>query len=247
MPATPIKHGIAVFAACCTLSEVLSGIKIYFGKEEDIDSSALDACDEILKQADLSLHKGSTLYINDWYTSMVLAQHLFEQYRQTVVGTILSTEKKSDEDRHVSFTKLSSEDNNSISKGWFREAIIEMKTFHAKKYYMQCTTWRDKKQVCFLSSNRVGVSEVLFAKRFSKGRKTTDIIAGPQAQADYMLVFSSMDKNNQVSTDYFTNVHTDRHYLIIFCWGLDRVIHTNYVVVCYFVKLCIRKEEWKTI
>ena len=37
MPAKPIKHGIKVFAICCSMSAVLLGFKVYVGKDEGLD------------------------------------------------------------------------------------------------------------------------------------------------------------------------------------------------------------------
>ena len=72
-------------------------------------------------------------------------------------------------------------------RGWYREAVIEMKTTHGKSYYIQCTTWRDKKQVCFLSSNRTGSSagKNIIVSRGRKGTKDKEQIAGTIAQQDH--------------------------------------------------------------
>ena len=44
MPAKPIKHGIKVFAICCSMSAVLLGFKVYVGKEDGLDGTALGIC-----------------------------------------------------------------------------------------------------------------------------------------------------------------------------------------------------------
>ena len=93
---------------------------------------------------------------------------VFEEYGWTVVGAISATDKKARADEDIPFLKLSKGTRNALERGWFREAVIQMKTKTGKTYYIQCTTWRDKKQVYFLSSNRVGASEELTVMRHTK-------------------------------------------------------------------------------
>ena len=61
------------------------------------------------------------------------------------VGTITHTDKKSHQDLDVPFLKMSNGAVHSVKRGWSQEAVIEMKTKTGKKYYIQCTTWRDEK------------------------------------------------------------------------------------------------------
>jgi len=41
MPRKPIKHGIKVFAMCCTVTGYLYAFVVYTGKDNTIDGSAL--------------------------------------------------------------------------------------------------------------------------------------------------------------------------------------------------------------
>ena len=43
----------------------------------------------------------------------------------------------------------------------------------------------------------------------------------------------AVDRNDRDSADYSTSIRTNRYYLRIFCWALDRVIHCLYHVVCW--------------
>ena len=104
-----------------------------------------------------------------------------------------------------------------------------------KVYYIQCTTWRDKKQVCFLSSNDVGSSNRLAARRHKKGKEVRDVFAGPKAQKDYVDHFNAVDRNDRDRADYSTTIRTIRYYIRIFWWTLDRVVHATYITVCYLV------------
>ncbi len=120
---------------------------------------------------------------------------------------------------------------------------MECMTSFNKKYYLQATTWRNKKQVCFLSSNKVGASYGMTVHRREKGKNTRTEIAAPQAQQDYVKYFNVVDHNDCDIADYTTSIHTNRYYLHIFGWVLDRVIHVMYVVVCYMAESGIQKDE----
>ena len=106
-----------------------------------------------------------------------------------------------------------------------------------KPFYVQCTTWGDKKQVTFLSSNRVGSSRGrgIFVCRGRKGTRAKEKLAGTLAQSDYAECYAATDRSDRDSADYSTMIQTHRFYLRINCWVLDRVVHMCYVVVCFEV------------
>jgi hypothetical protein len=95
--------------------------------------------------------------------SVKIAKHLYEKYRWTLIGTVVPTEKTSySDDEDLPFVKLSNGARNKLRRGWFCKAYMKKNLPWSKKaYYMQCTTWKDKKQVMFLAANRVGFSQVL--------------------------------------------------------------------------------------
>ena len=59
-----------------------------------------------------------------------------------------------------------------------------MKTKSKSKYYIQCTTWKDRKKVVFLSNKEVVYSDGYSIKRNGRGKKVRDVISGPRAQAE---------------------------------------------------------------
>lgn len=99
---------------------------------------------------DLLQSGGRELFTDNYYTSIKLAKHLFEKYGWTFCGTITPTDKKSRSSHDVPFLKLSRSARDSVPRGWFREAVLELKTNRGKRFCIQCTTWKDKKQVKFL-------------------------------------------------------------------------------------------------
>ena len=66
------------------------------------------------------------------------------------------------------------------------------------------------------------------------------------AQLDYSTNFNAVDRNDRDSADYSTTIRTARYFLRIFCWALDRAVHTCFTVVIYLAAACIGKENWKT-
>ncbi len=95
------------------------------------------------------------------------------------------TGKKEHGYHDLPFHKLSNGTHNMVKRGWYREAAIKLKAKNiTHDYYVQCTTWKDKKQVIFLSSNEVGCSVGYTVSWQVKGKKRPDKIPGPRVQAD---------------------------------------------------------------
>ena len=133
--------------------------EVYVGKDDELkDNSALVVCDRLVDEAGLTANRDRILYIDNYYTytSVKLVKHMLPQYGWTGVGTIVPTNKKSIEDDDIPFLKLSSGARNEVKHGWYREAVLKVKTKHGKHYYIQYTTWCDKKQVCFLNAQILG-------------------------------------------------------------------------------------------
>ncbi len=102
-----------------------------------------------------------------WCASQVIGEVQWFFFQKLEV-LIVPTEKKQRADEDVPFVKLS----NMLSQGWLREAYIKMTASRPRKtHYIQCTTWRDKKQVMFLSNNRIGASRGLTVKRRIHGKR----------------------------------------------------------------------------
>ena len=184
------------------------------------------------------------MYTDNWYTGIKLCSEFFENYGWTVVGTISTTDKKSRADLDIPFLKLSNGARLGVERGWYREAVIKMTTRRGKSYYIQCTTWRNKKQVCFLSSNKAGASHGRIVKRHTKKKAGRDTLAAPRVQNDYAIHFSAVNRSDRDSADNSTTIKTVCYYLHIFCWVFDRVLHTMYVVIVTLIAVNIGQPEW---
>ena len=171
--------------------------------------------------------------------------HLFTMYGWLFTGTTTTTDKKQREDYDFPFLKLSKGALNELPRGWFREAVLQLKTNTGKPYCIQATTWRDKKQVNFLSSEEIGASVGLSVKRSSKKKKRRATIAAPRVQKSYSKKFSAVDKNDRDGADWSTTFRSVRYYLRMFCWMLDRVVHACYVIVCYLAAAGQGRPEWR--
>jgi hypothetical protein len=137
-----------------------------------------------------------------------LAKHLFEKYRWTMVGTIVPTDKKTCEDHDIPFLKLSKGARNGLERGWFCEACVKLSADRTP-YYLQCTTWKDKKQISFLSNNKVGRSDGMTVQRRVRGKHMRDTITAPRAQADYVSNYNAIDRNDRDSANYSTTIRTN--------------------------------------
>ncbi|KAL3757005.1 hypothetical protein ACHAWU_003889 [Discostella pseudostelligera] len=126
MPAKPIKHGIKVYAACCGYSGVLLAFRVFTGNEDSsgFHNSTITICDTLIRQANLHEQRGRVLVTDNNYTTVALAKYLFVQYRWTLIGTIIPTEKKSREDEDIPFLKLSNGGLKEVDRGWYHEAVL---------------------------------------------------------------------------------------------------------------------------
>lgn len=159
---------------------MILAFKVYVGKEDNTDGSTVAVCDQLIVGAELTKAWGQVLYTDNYYTSVKLAKHLFIKYGWTICGTITPTNKKSREDDDIPFLELSNRARLSVERGWMREAVIKLKSPTGKVYYLQCTTWRDTKQVCFLHNSEVGYSNGMSVMRHTKNDSFRVRINGPR-------------------------------------------------------------------
>ena len=231
---------------CCAYSGVMLAFKVYTGRKEDAPKeSTVDLCENLCADADLLKARGRILYTDNYYTSVALAKRFFEKYGWTITGTFVPTDKKLRSGEDFPFLKLSNGARDSVGRGWFREAVIQLKAPSGTKYYIQATTWRDKKQVCFLSTSSIGFSNGVSVRRHTRGKREREIIDGVRVQAEYVKWFNAVDRNDRDSADYSTSIRTNRYYIRIFCWALDRAVHCLYCVVVDLVKDNIGDPKWK--
>ena len=208
--------------------------------------------DQLIEKAGIATNPGTlnpvhgrTIVCDNYYTSMKLAKHLYDKYKWTIIGTMVPTEKKSPADQDVPFAKLSKGAMRKLNRGWCREACIEMKSPDGARYYIQHTTWKDKKQVTWLNTHRVKKSEGYSVKRYVKGQKERVKFSAPEVHKDYSQYMNGVDRNDRDSRDYSTTIRTTRYYLRISFWALDRVLHAMYQVVRCLAEQEVVDKEWE--
>ncbi len=245
LPAKPIKHGIKNFSVCCSYSAFLLGYEVYLGKQNYglDDGSSKNVVLRLLDQTGLLLTRGRVLYADNWYASLSLAKDLYENFGWTMLGTITPTEKKKRTSEDIPFIKLSNGGLNDVTRGWFREAVLKVHTKRNEHYFIQTSTWKDRKQVMFLHTHVVGRSDGFSVKRNIKGNKNRVTFKSTRSQAKYVKYFNAVDRNDRDSSDYSVSQRTHRWYLRLYFFLLDRVIHGCFVVV---VSLRAVYKRWDT-
>ena len=119
MPAKPIKHGIKVFALCCSVTGYIYAFYVYCGKELD-NCSATKVVERLLQQDSdfLTNSKGRVLYTDNYYTSEELMTLLHDAYGILLDGTVNLTKKKSHTSVDFPFHKLNNGAKKLVPRGW---------------------------------------------------------------------------------------------------------------------------------
>ncbi len=94
MPKKLIMHSIKVFAVCCAFTVVLLGFEVYVGNANiDDPNIAVEVVKCLPTNAHLTEAQGCKLYTNNWYTSVLLAKTMYEEYGWQFCSTMTPTEK----------------------------------------------------------------------------------------------------------------------------------------------------------
>ena len=103
-----------------------------------------------------------------------------------------------------------------VDRGSFKRATLPVITGTNAKYYIQCTTWRDKKQVMFLHTHLVEASKDNMVRRHVREQAQRIEINGPTIQQDYAQYYSAVDINDHDSAENTVSIRTTRWYLRVF-------------------------------
>ena len=123
-----------------------------------------------------------------------------------------------------------------VDRGWMRRATQSFPANrHIGKYVVQASLWRDKKIVPWLHTVDVGPETTTTCRR-SRGQRTAKKIPCPQVQDSYAKNFNGVDLSDKDSAKHSTSLWTNRWYLHLFFWLLDRVVHACYIVTVALVR-----------
>jgi hypothetical protein len=248
MPAKPIKHGIKVFVLCCAVTGFLLSFEVYTGAKNKppLYDSNWGLIDKLICSAGLVGAYGRILYTDNYYTSMTVARKLYELYHWLFVGTYRLTTKERRGEDDFQFHKLSNGAMKSIPRGWSRRATREFDFCYEsriEKYCVQCTVWKDKKQVAFLHTHKVCSNtegQVVF--RREKGKRQRLELPCPPVQPDYAHHFNGVDIQDKDSANYPTTLKTNRWYMRIFFWCLDRIVFGVWLIV---MNCGVQRIDWQ--
>lgn len=120
------KYGLKCYELCTKYGFILD-ILIYKGKVEDSRGVTFGIVAKLIKPY---LGKGHTVYMDNFYNSVPLAQYLFEN-QTVVIGTLRKTRKHNPTDIL----------NAKLGKG---------KAVHVQKSNIHVIKWNDKRDVCMI-------------------------------------------------------------------------------------------------
>ena len=209
------------------------------------DNSALGICDRLISKAELITAEGRILFTDNWYTSIDLAKHLLFKYHWLFVGTIAPSKKKSRSGYDIPFLKLSKPSLDKLCRGWSRRATIEVKESN-NKGFVQCTNWKDRKQVLLLHTHAVEPTMAQSTtNRRVKGQRAPTIIQCPPVIKEYSKNgYNAVDRDDCDSADYTVSIRTNRWYLRKWFWTIDRANRCTYLCVKHLVEDG-NKDQWK--
>ena len=151
----------------------------------------------------------------------------------------MTNESKDKNENIIPFRKLSNGALKKLSRGWMRKATTPVKGKNYEKFHLQCTTWKDKKQVIFVHTNLVQNDGDTTVNRHVKGKKQRVDLNAPPTQPDYANYFNDIAVNDYDSADYSVSIRINGWYLIVFLWLVDRVLFSCYIIVWH-----TNKEAW---
>mmetsp|Transcript_28371 Transcript_28371/g.67599 ORF Transcript_28371/g.67599 Transcript_28371/m.67599 type:complete len:1231 (+) Transcript_28371:374-4066(+) len=225
MPAKPIKHGIKVFALCCSLTGYIYAFYVYCGKELD-DCSATQVVERLFRQDSdlLTNSKGRVLYTDNYYTSEELMKLLYTTYGVLLVGTVNLTKKKSRTSVDAPFHKLSNAAKKLVGRGWIRWAqkTIWKAAGKVKSYVLQYTNWMDRKQIMILHNWLVGApADEDSVLRYCKKEGKRVMFKAHRVIQDYINKMRGVDRIDRHMADYNISQKGRVYYRRIFYYGIN--------------------------
>jgi hypothetical protein len=183
MPAKPIKHGIKVYALCCSYTGYCFAYEIFEGKSEGVDNSPEAVVDRLLSHLGFEAEEeaGRTMFTDNWYTSPKLAAHIGTKYNMALIGTFRLTKKKSRDGSDFPYSKFSGPAMKIAPRGFFRRSVAKMFDVVGSgplNVWLEAVIWKDKRAVGLLSSRSAGAGSDT-VQRWSKAQRKYTTVACP--------------------------------------------------------------------
>ena len=246
MIAKPIKHGIKIFALCCSETGYLFNFEIYLGKEHTTDGSPTEVVKRLLRGAHMAAHgAGRTLYTDNWYTNATVMAMIHKEFNMSMLGTYTPTKKKSRTADDFPFHKLTNGALRRVQRGWMRAAYQNVFLGGSRPAYtMQATIWKDKKQVGLLHNFDVKSMEhgTHYVERWSPRKKRKREVESPTAITTYTNNYNGVDKKDRDTADWGVSLKSERWYLRVFFWAFDSVTMAMFLIAKHMGTLL--DDEW---
>ncbi|KAJ8959751.1 hypothetical protein NQ314_006180 [Rhamnusium bicolor] len=194
IPNKSAKYGIKLYQLCTPDGFILE--IIIYSEKGTVDNETSHAQSVVTKLAQRYLGKGNTLYLDNYYNSVQLAEFLY-QNKTHVVGTLRKT--RNGNPKHVISSKLKKKTGEKVSR---------------KKNNVLVLKWKDKRKVLVISAKHTAASDKCNNKRGVEKEKPICVI-------DYNQNMSGVDRSDQMISYYTTPRKTIRWYLKVFFHLID--------------------------
>ena len=176
MPNKPIKYGIKTYEVCDALNGYCCQFDIYCGATTDDVSPKGILYDLVMRLMDLYLDKGHNLYVDNYYTSPVLFQDLFD--RSTGACGTLRANRRGVPTR-LKEKQLAKGESMAMTNG-----TLQLLKWHDRKVVYLCSTLHNAE---FVDSTR-------------HDPNTGEVIRRPHCVMDYDRFMGAVDRSDQMLT-----------------------------------------------
>lgn len=240
MPAKPIKHGIKVFALCCSFTAgYLYSFEVYTSKDADTDGSPPAIITQLLQGAGFPIRNNSrsrVLYTDNFYTALVVMRTIYLLFEMFLFETYKLSKKKSRTATDFPFHRLLNPALKKISCGWMQTAVQTMYTKRGKPMYDVSNYVEIQKKGCLLAqywclsinwTYCLAMGEIWGHHKWIK-------IPSHKISTDYLLAnMGGVDRDDcGQQADWTIPIRTNQYYMHIFFWAMDGLINAMFCIVC---------------
>ena len=236
LPAKPTKWGIKVWAACCAETYYMLNFSVYTGKVNELPDTKEPLGDRVVKHLIKPyLHKFHTIFFDNYFTSVALLLHLFEN-KTFACGTVRNNRRGLPEEMKSSKCVKKSGD----TRRWYKRIgeKTEDDNLEDDEYYhtgnLQAVAWFDRRKVTVLTTandNKDGE-----AVRYGPGGVVKARYPKPQAICDYSHGYNGVDKHDQMRSYYGCQLKFRKWWKHVFFFCLDTAAVNAYLLyktVCH--------------
>jgi hypothetical protein len=217
LPLKPITHGIKVWCLCCSVTKFVLNWEVYVGAEnERLQKLPLHACGSgagvVTRLTQGWKEKWHTLVMDNFFTSPMLFEDLWHR-KFYAIGTA----------RQGRIGFPSSLDVPVKGK----RGTLEIRVHRARR--MTAIHWQDVKGVYFLSTHSNPVQRGGVLVECNAGGRKIKVPSSP-IQLAYAKNMRGVDTQDQVWSQYTTQLKTKKWWHRLFFFGLDAAFANAYLM-----------------